>query len=414
MKTKVLLLIFTLFSVATWSQGFPVRSADTATVKVKGKVGINEIKARILKEGKPIEVHATYNSNMDRTTIGTANTQFPGGTMTFTPRAGRVCFMNGFKVYSDKPVKLVIKWRVSAGFGLFFSSNGASNVEMAIEGYAQAGSPFEYSFTQGVYMYQGGKIMVDIYSTVAGQEKPYCSLVVEGTSITDTNFGAAKVVMNVGVSISWGSVGTNTAGSAQNPVSTTYNRRFVKWLQDSLVDVRYVDFGFGQSKSYEAKDELDAGVYNDIPYDLLFLHFGENDAASNYTPQSVFKENLSAFIRHRNTFCPKAAIVFITPAASDVSNIGPNISNYRQWVIDVATDGTLGGPENKVYYVNTVGAATSAYNIVLPANPALTTSDFSEKTSGTLLHWQGDTGHLKVFNNLVEKLGTILLAHLRL
>jgi len=269
------------------------------------------------------------------------------------------------------------------------------------------------AFGQGAYMYQGGKITVDIYSTAAAQERPYCSLVVEGTSITDPNYDAKKVVMNVGVSISWGSVGTNTAGSAANPVSTTYNRRFVKWLQDSLVDVRYVDFGFGQSKTYEAKDELDGGVYNAIPYDILMLHFGENDAASNYTPEAVFKDNLRAFIRHRNTYLPDAAIVFITPSLSDVANIGPNLANYRQWVIDVATDATIGGEARKVYYVNTVGATTTAYNIVLPGNPALTTTDFSEKTGGTLLHWQGDTGHLKVFNNLIEKLGTILLAHMR-
>lgn len=39
MKTKILLLIFTLFSIATWGQiGFPVRSADTAVVKIKDKV----------------------------------------------------------------------------------------------------------------------------------------------------------------------------------------------------------------------------------------------------------------------------------------------------------------------------------------------------------------------------------------
>jgi len=61
MKKNILLLLLIAVSGVTFGQSaFPMRSVDTATVKIKDKVGIDEIRARILKEGKPIETHATY------------------------------------------------------------------------------------------------------------------------------------------------------------------------------------------------------------------------------------------------------------------------------------------------------------------------------------------------------------------
>lgn len=107
------------------------------------------------------------------------------------------------------------------------------------------------------------------------------------------------------------------------------------------------------------------GVHK-VKYDIGFVSYGMNNAPSaafTASSEAKFKEAATSFILERNKYNSGSKLVFLSPNATDDPDrlTGNRIGIIRQWIKDVATDATIGGAINNVFYFDQA--------LAMPLNP---------------------------------------------
>lgn len=191
-----------------------------------------------------------------------------------------------------------------------------------------------------------------------------------GLDITaDFHWDAEHVICVAGDSLTHTIPGSNgTTGAVGEDL---WAFRLTNRLRDKGASVRLINKGFGGSIIPQAHKRLRSGFY-DVPYDLLVVSYGMNDAAADQTGETRYKDGLRAFVTHRNRHRPDATVVICGPSSTDDANRTPYIGNYRTWASQVAAEY---GAAERVYYVD----LSTSY-------AASATASFGESVAGTLVH----------------------------
>jgi hypothetical protein len=260
-------------------------------------------------------------------------------------------------------------------------------------------------------MYEGSRVSITFSvggTTATPIEQPVTGVMpVGGVSVTnDHNYGAKKIVLSMGDSISWNGP---KLGYQENSVQRLSGRTFFSHqicdaLRASGRDVRLIQRGWGSAIASEADTAVNAGWFDGIPYDLIICSRGTNDVpvTADATAEAAFKASLKKVITHRNTYRPQASIVFVAPFPTDnaTGRTLANLPTVRQWVQDVATDATLGGTSRKVYYYN--GGSAFTMNATASADTYYAcgaSGAAGERATGARLHL-GKLGHDAAFAGL--------------
>lgn len=84
---------------------------------------------------------------------------------------------------------------------------------------------------------------------------------------------------------------------------------------------RIINKAFGGSRIIHGQVAIDEGFY-DVPYDLMIVAYGINDASLAATDQATYQAAMQAYIDHRDMKRPNAEIIFCGPVNStDVTRL---------------------------------------------------------------------------------------------
>jgi lysophospholipase L1-like esterase len=361
----------------------------------KLSISPNRNDVSILKEGRSYVWSSNYVTFPKPALAENTAYTFSGDTI----RPGRAIIVESIIVSCDQPGMVQV----------FFNDE--------TDGSYGAGNPLYNTYTVA-FGPNGGNISIPIngkmivrentslyasYRGVGTTLRPWFAWTVVGVEVTnDFNYSADKTIMIAGDSTTWQSMGSDPNGLLYLGDSL-YSFRLKNRLLEDGKSVRLVNKGYGGSKSKDTNYFLKIGHY-DIKYDLLLVGIGMNDADSSGPTQTAFKEYQKDWIRWRNRYNKKAAIVFIAPNSTDVATkLATNastgksyIQSVRDWMYDVANDATLGGAANNVYFYD----SSTAFGV--GATPS-TDINFYERTSGGRMHPSGE-GHRLIYEGLYSLL----------
>lgn len=260
-------------------------------------------------------------------------------------------------------------------------------------------------------MYEGSRITITFSAagtTAAPIEQPVTAVMpIGGVSVTsDHNYGAKKIVVGMGDSISWNGpkLGYKEASTQRVSGRAFFNHQVCDALRASGRDVRLIQRGWGSAIASEADTAFSAGWFDGIAYDLIICSRGTNDvpAVADSAAELAFKTSLKRVIEHRDTYRPKASIIFVAPFPTDNPS-GRTLANLpavRQWVQDVATDSVVGGTSRHVYFYN--GGTAFTMNATASADTYFAggaSGAAGERVAGGRLHL-GKAGHDAAFAGL--------------
>jgi lysophospholipase L1-like esterase len=192
--------------------------------------------------------------------------------------------------------------------------------------------------------------------------------IINGISITaDLNFGADKVIMWIGDSVSRGTTlgGTifDQTGNYATAVSPFDHFAFKvrNHFQRRGQDVRLVNKSMGSYSSVTANGLIKFGWYDIDQVDCIFYQMGINDTSGTPTSTAVFNANLNNVIDLRNRMFPKAKLVFVGASPLNNNTQETALINFRTLM------------ENKedvnenIYFVS----LASAFDRTVPSNYTL-------------------------------------------
>lgn len=336
---------------------------------------------RLQKEGRVDEVMASYSYPVPKGSVTAGANQFPGD-LTIPPL--RAYYITSITITADGPCRI---------FG---------NIDVDADTRASGSKNDEY---QTVFGSNGGSAVLPIHrfyrenSKIAfiyestGTSEVGVALTVNGINLTnDLNFRADKTILNLGDSITKGSMGDDDNGYALLG-HNHYTFRLRDQLIEDGIDCRVINKGQGGAKTTTMRYLLNQREYH-LDVDFITAMFGTNDCVNGGISESTFKDNLKEIIKLRNRINPTADILLMAPPVTDTSDRSPYIADYRTWVQEVANDATLGGTSNGVYFYD----ASSAFSLAADA-----TSDpnfnRAELSSGSRVH-PNENGHKLIYQGV--------------
>lgn len=234
-----------------------------------------------------------------------------------------------------------------------------------------------------------------LYVSSTASVKPKVKVTVHYLILTrDINYSSDSVYLSIGDSISESSVGVDTSGKLFT-ADSMYSFRMANWLNLNGKNVRIVNKSRQNTTSELAVYMLKNGFYDEIPYDIMTVAFGMNDAeASRGVTVSKFTDNLKQFIYHRNQKRPNADIIILAPPVTDSASRVSTIAAYRSACLAVANDSIIGTSARGVYYYD----FSTAFSLAV--NPATDLNNISsERSAGNRIHPSG-YGHGEMWDNV--------------
>jgi lysophospholipase L1-like esterase len=222
----------------------------------------------------------------------------------------------------------------------------------------------------------------EIYSTT--KTNCYFGISASGYQFTDDlNFGADKVVLHIGDSI------TNGTGI------TTSKTNFYPWRVRQYFrgtagqNCRLVNMSVSGSNSVAVETWRQMGKYDLEQIDCIFYSMGINDAVAG-TSAATFQNNLQAFIGWKQKHYPNAKLIFLgaTPAENNTTEAAmATLRNTMQGVVTAAAD-------SRVLYYSMANAFDRTQG---------TTVYVSSDTAGSRLH-PNEATHAIIGNAVVNYL----------
>ncbi len=310
----------------------------------------------------------------------------------FTVPVGRALLVTSYGASSD----INAAWRFSVVQGVYSSVIGSIGQGEGFFGDYGGNSDTNCN----VWIYELGSATLNGFAIgkmdgTSPVPRPNIGFRMEALEVTaDFNYAAKYRVLLMGDSITTGGMGNDSNG---NPYigEHLYGFRLTNWLRQQGIDCRFINKGVAAENSRHLRQRITSGDM-DQNADLWIVAVGVNDIPSNTISLAEYKENLKAIIDRRNTHRPDASIIFISPAATDLTSIAANVQQWRDACHEVATTEVYygGGTINKVYHYD----ASTAFSL----NPVATADinfQIPERNTGTRLHWSG-IGHGLVFEGL--------------
>lgn len=200
-------------------------------------------------------------------------------------------------------------------------------------------------------------------------------ITVFGHSITDDlNFGADKVLLHIGDSIT-------AAGTGITAKTNQYDWRILGYHRDAGRSVRMVNMSMSGSTSGQADRRRAYGDYDLPQVDHINYSMGANDASSA-VPTATFKANVAAAIAWKKSRYPKATMTVFGSTPHENSTNETAAIALRSAASDAVTEAA----DSKVKYLN-LGAAFDR---------TVTSNFASTDTAGNRIH-PSDAGHAAIW-----------------
>lgn len=292
---------------------------------------INDIKAMILREGRPVKLSQKLVSDYDNViSYSSGYSNVGGGDILIAP--GRAIYVESITVGCNTPGMIfgqlhrnyLSTWIGESLEDDFYVATDGSPVTIPVNAIFQENFRFSLRFTpkdDGV----GSNV-----------RQPDLSVKVAGTEFTnDMNFEADKVILYCGDSISWSLMGDHRPhdqfenligfnnGNTNFPANfgdRLASFRLANQLRADGESVRLVNKGFGGSRFLKGQYYMMRNGMYDLPWNVMIMQAGVNDAQEPMTPvrQLTFKDRIGEFVTHRNEQGDsKYPIVFCTTPSLD-------------------------------------------------------------------------------------------------
>ncbi|QIP16831.1 hypothetical protein G8759_31400 [Spirosoma aureum] len=389
MKTILALLLLASTALA---QSIPNRQVDIGVlppVKVTNNDlhirSVDDRAYRILKEGHlPNMSFASTQTGASRT-VRTPGSSGPSTTFTVTP--GCVLADGELIIQSDQPLAI-------AGFikhGNYSASNTVGGSSIPLNVIAAPGNT--YRATLPKYLYEGAQITV--FSQYLAPRIVSDSIkaaavtaMVNGTEFTNHQvWNARKVWLNIGDSMSGANAMGNDAGGKRYMGRWHYSFVGVDSLIAEGKITRLVNRHLDSGTSTDLVEAIRNGTLDDIPFDLLTVFVGFNNAGSSAVTQQ-FTDELNEIIRWRNRqwnirlvddpTVPKPSIILIGMPVTDKTPYVSNVAGYRSAM------SALVSTANRVYYYD----ASTAYSLNATATADVNISS-ADRTATNRVHPSG-------------------------
>lgn len=268
-------------------------------------------------------------------------------------------------------------------------------------------------------IYENGGLSFNFFAT--GTTQPIVSIDVSSSKMytSDPDFGASKLWLGIGDSITWTAFGNLNNTFVVNYGDTHYTSRIKKIIQAQRpdFDLRISRRGFGGSSSEEWYNYMQSGAldrsikeyYNKDKSSLLAtIGFGTNEAPLRTATTAITSTTSSLYLttyRTRTekilsrifTLCPNASAIVLGPPDTDLVDRKDNIALYRATASQLVSEGVSAGGlfvgKDLAYYDQSTG---------LDVND----SNYTEQGAGNHLHPRGDSGHAIIATGNVSGAGT--------
>jgi lysophospholipase L1-like esterase len=123
--------------------------------------------------------------------------------------------------------------------------------------------------------------------------------------------------------------------------SNLYPTQIWKKINKDYGNIQYINKGIGGSSAYSL-DKIKNMWFLSLPFDLITICVGMNDAANDATTVSLYETSLNNMVDAIKLARPNAEIILCAPNNTTDATRTPYIANYRAKMQQVATaKGTL-------------------------------------------------------------------------
>lgn len=138
-----------------------------------------------------------------------------------------------------------------------------------------------------------------------------------------------------------------------------YPTQIWKKINNDYGNIRHINKGLGGSSAYSL-DKVKSMWFLSLPFDLITLCVGMNDAANDATTVSLYTTSLNSMVDAIRLARPNAEIILCAPVNTTEASRTPYIQNYRNAMQGVATSkGTLFCDFSQAYPVSAVSTITT-------------------------------------------------------
>lgn len=203
----------------------------------------------------------------------------------------------------------------------------------------------------------------------------YTRISIVGSSIADDlNFGAEKVLLHIGDSIS---------GAGTGPTSKVkqYDWQTLNYFKDKGHDVRMVNLSVSGSTTQDHERLRQYGTYDLPKVDFIAYSLGANDASAGNS-SALVKSNIAAMIAHKKARYPNAKMIVYGSTPHENNTNETNAVALRTAASEAVTEAA----DSKVVYLNLGGA----FDRLVASNYA------SGDAAGNRIH-PSDAGHAAIW-----------------